>query len=45
MESPSGYAEFHAPRTALIDVIVGSEPLFAAAVDAWRDAWAEQVPA
>ena len=45
LDSPSGHAEFHAPRAALIDLIVESEPLFAAAVDAWRDAWAEQVPA
>lgn len=45
LDSPSGRAEFHAPRAALIDVIVASEPFFRSAVDAWRDAWAEQVPA
>ena len=45
LDSPAGHAEFHAPRAALIDLIMESEPLFAAAVDAWRDAWAEQVPA
>lgn len=45
LDSPNGHAELHAPRAALIDVIVASEPLFRSAVVAWRDAWAEQVPA
>lgn len=43
--SPSGHAEFHAPRTALIDLIVGSELGFRSAVDAWQETWLEGVVA
>ena len=37
LESPDGHAEFHAPRDALIDLLVRSEPLFRPAVDAWQE--------
>jgi Streptomyces sporulation and cell division protein, SsgA len=43
LESPSGHAVFHAPRSALIDVVVRSEPGFRAAVNAWQDTWLEDV--
>jgi hypothetical protein len=39
LDSPSGHAEFHAPRAALIDLVVRSEPGFRAAVDAWQETW------
>lgn len=39
VDSPSGHAEFHAPREALIELIVRSEPLFRPAVDAWHETW------
>jgi len=39
LHTPSGRAEFVVPRAALVEVVVVSEPLFRAAVDAWRDAW------
>lgn len=43
LRSPSGHAELHAPREALIDLLVESEPLFRAAVDAWQETWLEGV--
>jgi hypothetical protein len=43
LDSPSGHAEFHAPRAALIDLIVESEPGFRVAVDAWSETWLEGV--
>jgi hypothetical protein len=46
LDCPNGHAEFHAPREALIDLVVASERGFRAALVAWRDTWAaEQVPA
>jgi Streptomyces sporulation and cell division protein, SsgA len=39
LDSPSGHAEFHAPRAALIDLIVRSESGFRAAVDVWSETW------
>lgn len=43
LTSPDGHAELLAPRKALIDLIVESEPGFRAAVDAWQDTWLEGV--
>lgn len=43
LDSPSGHAEFHAPREALIDLLVRSESLFRPAVDLWQDTWFEDV--
>lgn len=41
--SPDGNAKLHAPRAALIDLIVASESGFRAAVDAWQETWLEGV--
>lgn len=45
LRSPSGHADFLAPREALIELIVRSEPLFRPAVDAWRETWLSGVVA